>query len=209
MGSVDAHTEEARVVANTGLAHWAATKRALQHTLLAHAAYVSRAPRQAAHWRADTDVASNIAEIRQAIFGLAFPIDGGTTPLIFKLPLEVAMSQPAPGTPIGRQSSSYSATPLTNPTHVSHSQRSAAHRRPIQMQWQHGCGLACYIRAPIPHHQERPHCTDAWQQGGITASQPHLSPLLAIPPPCFSSIAVAIATTCKQHDCHHHHHHHH
>jgi len=41
------------------------------------------------------------------------------------------------------------------------------------------------------------------------ASQPHLSPLLAIPPPCFSSIVVAIVTTCERRDCHHHHHHHH
>jgi len=83
-GSVDAHAEEARVAANTGLAHWEATKQALQHTLLARAAYVSRAPRQAAHWRADPDAAGNIAEIRRAIFGYAFPIDGGTTPLIFE-----------------------------------------------------------------------------------------------------------------------------
>jgi len=44
-GSVYAHAEEARVAANTGLAHWEATKQALQHTLLAHTAYVSHTPR--------------------------------------------------------------------------------------------------------------------------------------------------------------------
>ena len=44
-GSIYAHAEEACVTANTGLAHWEATKWALQHTLLAHAAYVSCAPR--------------------------------------------------------------------------------------------------------------------------------------------------------------------
>jgi len=87
-------------------------------------------------------------------------------------PLEVAMLQPAPGTPIGRQSSGYSATPLTHPTHVLHLQRSEAHRRAIQIQWQHGCGLACHIGARVPHHREQPHCTNAWQQGGIAALQP-------------------------------------
>src|SRR6266581_2671890 len=53
-------------------------------------------------------------------------------------PLEVAMSQPALGTPIGRQSSGYSATPPTHLTHILHSQRSEAHRRAIQIRWQHG-----------------------------------------------------------------------
>src|SRR6266581_4194139 len=124
-------------------------------------------------------------------------------------PLEVAMSQPAPGTPIGRQLSGYSATPPTHLTHISHSRRSEAHRRAIQIQWQHGHGLVCHIGAHISHHREQPHRTDAWWQGGIMASQPHLSPLLAIPPPCFSSIVAAIVTTCERRDCHHHHHHHH
>jgi len=124
-------------------------------------------------------------------------------------PLEVAMLQPAPGTPIGRQSSGYSATPLTHPTHILHSRRSEAHRRAIQIRRQHGCGLACHIGARIPHHQEQPHRTDARWQGGIVASQPHLSPLLAIPPPYFSSIAAAITTTCEQRNHHHYYHHHH
>ncbi len=45
MDSIYAHAEEACVAANTRLAHWEATKWALQHTLLARAAYVSCAPR--------------------------------------------------------------------------------------------------------------------------------------------------------------------
>ena len=88
------------------------------------------------------------------------------------------MSQPAPGPPIGRQSSGYSATPLTHPTHVSHSQRSEAHRRAIQTRWQHGRGLVCHIRACVPHHQEAQattshRCMAARRHRGLTApSQP-------------------------------------
>jgi len=92
-----------------------------------------------------------------------------------------------------------SATSLTHPTCVSHTRRSAAHRRAIQTRQQHRCGPARHIGACVPHHRERPRRTNARQQGGIAASQPHLSPLLAIPPPRFFQAAKwPIATTCEQ-----------
>ena len=84
-----------------------------------------------------------------------------------------------------------SATSPTHPTRVSHTRRSAAHRRAIQTQQQHRRGPA-----RIPHHRERPRHTNAQRQGGVAASQPRLSPLLAIPPPRFFQAAKRpIATT--------------
>jgi len=101
-----------------------------------------------------------------------------------RAPTRWPMSQPAPGTPTGRQSSSHSATPPTHPTHVSHTQRSAAHRRAIQTRRQHRRGPACHIGARVPHHQELTHGSDTWQQGGVMASQPRvLHHLQAARPP--------------------------
>ncbi|HEX3641014.1 MAG TPA: hypothetical protein VHV10_06980, partial [Ktedonobacteraceae bacterium] len=189
-GSVDAYTEEARVAANTGLAHWEAAKWALHHPLLARATRVSHMPRRAVHWTANSDAAGSIAEDRRAILGRAFPFNSGTTPphpQNGRPPLGAAMSQPPPGTPVGKQSSGSSATPPAHPTRVSHTRRSAAQRRAIQMRRQHGRGPARHIGARVPHHREWAHCTDARRQGGVVASQPRLSPLLAIPPPHFLS----------------------
>ncbi len=92
-----------------------------------------------------------------------------------------------------------SATSPTHLTRVSHTRRSAAHRRAIQMQQQHHRGPAHHIGARVPHHRERPRRTNARQQGGVAASQPHLSPLLAIPPPRFFQAAKwPIMTTHEQ-----------
>jgi hypothetical protein len=78
---------------------------------------------------------SSMARNQHAILGHAFPIDGGTTttsyPQSGRPPLGVATSQPAPGMPIGRQSSGSCATSPAHMTRVSHTQRSAAHRRDI------------------------------------------------------------------------------
>jgi len=94
-------------------------------------------------------------------------------------------------------------------TCVSHTRRSAAHRRAIQLRWQHGCGLARHIGARIAHHRDRAHRSNAWRQGGVAASQPCLSTPLATPPPSSSTITAAIATTRKWRDHHHYHHHRH
>src|SRR5260221_2928763 len=198
-----AHTEEARVAANTRLAHWEAAKRALHHPLLARATRVSRTPRRAAHWTANSDAAGSIAEDRRAILGRAFPFNGGTTPphpRNGRPPLGAAMSQPPPGTPIGKQSSGSSATPPAHPTRVPHTRRSAAQRRAIQMRRQHGRGPVRHIGARVPHHRERAHRTDARRQGAIAALQPCLRPLLPIPPPPFLTIAAANATTREWRD---------
>jgi len=89
-----------------------------------------------------------------------------------------------------------SATSPTHPTRISHTRRSAAHRRAIQTRQQHRRGPARHIGARVPHHRERPRRTNARRQGGVAASQPRLSPLLAIPPPCFFQAAKRpIATT--------------
>ncbi len=45
-----------------------------------------------------------------------------------------------------------------------------------------GRGPARRIGARVPHHRERPHRTDAQRQGGVAASWPRLSTLLATPP---------------------------
>src|SRR5260221_2259766 len=46
-GSVNAYTEEARVAANTGLAHWEATKWALHHPPFGHTTFGSHIPKRA------------------------------------------------------------------------------------------------------------------------------------------------------------------
>src|SRR5260221_9578668 len=68
-----AHTEEACVAANTGLAHWEAAKRALHHPLLARTTRVSRTPRRAAHWTANSDASGSIPEDSRATLGTVAP----------------------------------------------------------------------------------------------------------------------------------------
>jgi hypothetical protein len=184
---VDTHTV-ARVAANPGLAHLEA---ALPPSLLARATCVSRAPRRAAHWRAIQLWPSSMARNRRAILGRAYPIDGGTTTTSYPQsgcpPLGAATSQPAPGTPIGRQSSGSSTTSPAHTTRISHTRRSAAHRRAIQTRRHHGHGLARHIRARVPHLWERPHRSDARRQGGIVASQPRIIHIPSHPQQSFSS----------------------
>jgi len=86
------------------------------------------------------------------------------------------VSQPALGTPIGRQSSSHSATPLTHLTCISHMRRSSAHRRAYPNV------MAASPWTGMPHRGMRPpslraatpqRCTAARRCHGLAA--PHLT----------------------------------
>jgi hypothetical protein len=101
---------------NPGLAH---SEAALPPSPLARTTCVSCAPRRAAHWRAIQLWPSSMARNRRTILG-------------GRPPFGAATSQPAPGTPIGRQSSGSTATPPAHPTRILHTQRSAAHRGPFK-----------------------------------------------------------------------------
>jgi hypothetical protein len=114
-------------------------------TLLACATRVSHTPRP--HQR---DIQTRPA----AQPGTSAPYSGARLPSTTAPPPHP--SQPAPGTPNGRQLSGLFAIPLAPLTHISHMRISAAHKRAIQMRQQHGCGpVACHIGACTPIIESR------------------------------------------------------
>jgi len=137
-----------------------------------------------------SDAASSIAEDRRAILGRALPYDSGTT-LIFESAAhhwERQCRSQAPGTPLG---GSRAVIPLL-PRHTRPAFRTRGGQQPtegpIQTQRQPRHGPARHIGARVPHHRERAHRSDARRQGGVMASQPHVSHTAAV-----------IATTTRDH----------
>jgi len=106
-----------------------------------------------------------------------------------------------------------SATSPTHPTHVSHTQRSAACRRATQ----NAMAALLWTGAPHqdmhpPHYRQQPRRTDAWQQGGIAALQPHprhFQQTQGSYHTPFQASQQPIAIMREQHDHHDHHYHHH
>ena len=118
-------------------------------------------------------------------------------------PLGAAVSQPAPGMPTGRQSSGYAATPLTHPTRVSHTRRSAAHRRAIQN------ATAVWPWTGTPHWGARPppsragtpqRCTAARRRRGLAAPR-HIHSQ----PPSGNPTTLFFKHRSSHRDHHHHH----
>ena len=99
-------------------------------------------------------------------------------------PVAQRLSQASKRDTVARPLSGLSATSPAHPTRISHTRKSAAHRRATKMQRQHGRGQAHHIRVHIPHLQERAHRRDARRQGGVMASQPRVIqvPAAARPP---------------------------
>ena len=146
-------------------------------------------PRRAAHWRA--------IQMRPAAWpGTGAPYSGTRSPSTAPPP---PPSHPRSGCPpLGAANVAASSghahwetvkqilstTSPTHPTRISHTRRSAAHRRAIQTRWQQCHGPVHHIGACVPHHQER---HTAVTHSGKEASWPR-SP--------------ASYTTRKQHDHH-------
>jgi len=125
------HTcKEARVAADTRLIHWEATKRALHTTPFGTYGTCFTHAKASSPLEGNPAAASSMARNRRAILGHAFPINGSTTPSsLNRLPTTGSGSVAAGHTHWETVERILSATSPTHTTRISHTWRSAAHRR--------------------------------------------------------------------------------
>ena len=129
--------------------HWARSLGGRQAgpppLLLAHA------PRQAAHWRVDSDTAGSIAENRRAILGRTFPFDSGTTPPSSSKRPHTTGSSNVATSPGVRPLGGNRADPPLPPRHTQPAFRTCGGQQPTEGSFKRDGSMAVDRRATLGH----------------------------------------------------------